>query len=299
MFWFLLICFAIFIIPKLCYQNTAYYQVTHIPYFQMSKDLGRCGEYLIYRSLKEYENETTKFLFNLYIPKGENGTTEIDVLMISPKGLFVFESKNFSGWIFGSEHQTKWYQTLWQRDGTSRKESFYNPIMQNSTHIKHLKALLGEEIPMHSIVVFSEACTFKGVQVTNPEVYVIKHGDELRVIDEICSHNKENLPKRKIQLLYEQLYPYTQIDAATKAKHIEVAKESLHGTPVEPRRNPDVNQSHKEIHTSGEGKSVGGSLRCPRCGGKLILRIAKEGYWKGNEFYGCSNYPRCRYLQNK
>lgn len=101
-----------------------------------------------YRNLRRYEKEGTRFLFNLYIPKGENGTTEIDMLMLSAKGLFVFESKNYSGWIFGSERQPEWYQALPHGRGRSRKEAFYNPIMQNHTHIRHLQELLGADLPI-------------------------------------------------------------------------------------------------------------------------------------------------------
>lgn len=115
----------------------------------MRRDLGRFGKYMTtYRNLRRYEKEGTRFLFNLYIPKGENGTTEIDMLMLSAKGLFVFESKNYSGWIFGSERQPKWYQTLPHGRGRSRKEAFYNPIMQNHTHIRHLQELLGADLPI-------------------------------------------------------------------------------------------------------------------------------------------------------
>ena len=121
----------------------------------------------IVANLRQYEKNGGKFLFNIYIPKGENGTTEIDVLLITTKGLFVFESKNYSGWIFGDEDKRNWYQTPPQGKGKSRKESFYNPIMQNRTHIKHLKALLGESIPMHSIITFSDRCTLKNVLVTS------------------------------------------------------------------------------------------------------------------------------------
>jgi hypothetical protein len=37
---------------------------------------------------------------------------------------------------------------------------------------------------------------------------------------------------------------------------------------------------------------------CPRCGNKLVLRTAKRGENVGNQFYGCSNYPKCRYIEN-
>ena len=39
-------------------------------------------------------------------------------------------------------------------------------------------------------------------------------------------------------------------------------------------------------------------LVCPRCGGQLVLRIAKKGDNAGNQFYGCSNFPKCRYIRN-
>ena len=69
-------------------------------------------EYLTYRYLRKFEKAGAKFLFNVYIPKENEETTEIDVLMISCKGLFVFESKNYGGWIFGSDNQKYWYQTF-------------------------------------------------------------------------------------------------------------------------------------------------------------------------------------------
>lgn len=48
-------------------------------------------------------------LKNIYLPT-EGKTTEIDLLMIHEKGVFVFESKNYSGWIFGSADQLNWTQ---------------------------------------------------------------------------------------------------------------------------------------------------------------------------------------------
>jgi hypothetical protein len=33
---------------------------------------------------------------------------------------------------------------------------------------------------------------------------------------------------------------------------------------------------------------------CPECGAPMILRTAKKGVNTGNQFWGCSQYPRCR-----
>lgn len=73
---------------------------------------GRKGEYLIYQQLKDYEAKGGKFLFNCYLPRENNKTTEVDVILISEDGIFAFESKNYSGWIFGNEKSKTWTQTL-------------------------------------------------------------------------------------------------------------------------------------------------------------------------------------------
>ena len=44
-----------------------------------------------------------KILRNVYVPKGDGEMAEIDVMCVTGKGVFVIESKNYSGWIFGSE----------------------------------------------------------------------------------------------------------------------------------------------------------------------------------------------------
>ena len=49
----------------------------------------------------------------------------------------------------------------------------------------------------------------------------------------------------------------------------------------------------KEIVTPEEVKKV-----CPRCGAELVLRVAKKGANEGKEFYGCSAFPKCKYIEN-
>ena len=146
---------AVYLVKNKQYKTTAYYKDTGIPLLSLINDKGRLGEYLTFKYLKIFEKQGAKFLFNVYVPKEDGETSEIDVLMLCSKGVFVFESKNYSGWIFGSEDKKNWCQTLPQGKGKSNKEYFYNPVMQNRSHIKHLKALLGD-VPVHSVIVFSE-----------------------------------------------------------------------------------------------------------------------------------------------
>lgn len=62
-----------------------------------------------------------------------------------------------------------------------------------------------------------------------------------------------------------------------------------------------INEKYKKTETVNEPEGITEQntfLKCPRCGGMLVLRTAKKGANAGNSFYGCSNYPKCRYVQN-
>ena len=204
------------------YKEGSYYKITKNSLFTVKNSLGKYGEYLIYKHLKDYENDGAKFLFNIYIPKTDETTTEIDVLMISKKGLFVFESKNYSGWIFGKDNQRFWYQTLPSGRGRSYKEKFYNPVFQNNTHIKYLKRNLGDGIPMYSIITFSERCVFKSVIINNKNIKVIHRQQVNAVVTSICNKIPNDvLTAAQIDKIYNTLYPHTQVNDNIKQKHIE------------------------------------------------------------------------------
>ena len=117
LFFMLLIIVLVCVIKYVGYVNSTYYKITKKPVLAMRTDVGSYGEYCIFKLLKSYESQGAKFLFNVYLPKGENETTEIDVLMICSQGIYVFESKNYSGWIFGNEKYKMWTQTLPQGKG--------------------------------------------------------------------------------------------------------------------------------------------------------------------------------------
>ena len=330
---FVLIPALIVIIPRIKknkeYKRGAYFQITKLPYGSVKRDKGRYGEYLIYKYLKNFEKSGAKFLFNAYIPKENGETSEIDALMICSKGIFVFESKNYSGWIFGDERQKYWYQTLPSGRGQSHKEQFYNPIMQNRSHIKHLKSLIGDKFPIWSIIAFSDRCILKNIQITSNDIYIINRYNVATTISSICDQClSDSLSTNDVLTLYSKLYAYTQADTNTKAQHIanihrksgpySVIKtevcfseksdsssaeipmiSSLDGnnekSQFEPivAQTPTDSQETFDLNTSNQQMN-----KCPKCGGTLVLRTATRGSNAGNQFYGCSNYPKCKYIQN-
>ena len=153
------------------------------------------------------------------------------MLIIHPKGLFVIESKNYSGWIFGNEKQRQWTQTLPISYGRSHKEYFYNPILQNQTHIRALRLLINDNIPIYSIIAFSDNCTLKKVTV-NSDVLVTQY-DKLRyeLLYRIGNLQSEILNETEIEEIYEKLLPYSQVTNDVKIQHIK-----------------NINLSNKEIY---------------------------------------------------
>lgn len=284
---FFLIIFLLFLVCELIrayfYKKTDYYKVTHNSYLSTTTDKGLYGEYQLYKALRCYENQGAKFLYNCYLPKKGGGTTEVDLIMICSKGIFVFENKNYSGWIFGTEDSKTWTQTL-PNGRKSRKEHFYNPVMQNENHIRWLKNQVGDWIPVHSLIVFSDRCTLKDITITTPEIFVVNKRDIHYALGSIVNGIGTNIPDVTIDNIYNTLYPYTQTTSEQKAQHIQ----NIHRKPTY-----TVNSNIVPSHFSSS------NLICPRCGSSLVLRTAKKGKNVGKDFFGCSNYPKCRYTRQK
>jgi restriction system protein len=96
---------------------------------------------------------------DLYVPRPDgDGLTQVDHVVVSPFGIFVIETKNYTGWIYGSEHQAKWTQTF----GSGGKCSFQNPIWQNKLHLRALAQFLKlPEGKFRSVIFFMGGSAFK------------------------------------------------------------------------------------------------------------------------------------------
>ena len=205
-----------YFVQRNAYMKSEYYSLTQTPFFTLKRDIGLTGEYRICKYLSALEGKK-KFLINCYIPKDNNNTTEIDIILLHSSGIYVFESKNYSGWIFGSESQKQWTQTFPNR----QKERFYNPIMQNNTHIKWLMHLLPEfdNNVFRSIIVFSERCELKKIEITSNKHSIIKRNQLLRTVKETAE--QQMLSDDDIERVYQKLIPFTQVSEQVKEAHID------------------------------------------------------------------------------
>ena len=197
------------------YMKTEYYVSTQKPYDVMRRDDGLYGEYTIFKNLSGIEGNK-KFLFNCYVPKANGETVEVDVILLCASGIVVFESKNYSGWIFGTESQKMWTQTF----PNGHKEKFYNPIMQNQSHIRELRRIFPEldGNVFQSIIVFGEHCQLKKITLTTDNHKVIKSSHVCGVIKEAAGNIL--LSCENIDTIYSKLYPFTQTSEDQRNAHI-------------------------------------------------------------------------------
>lgn len=192
-------------------------------------------------------------LKNVYLPlKGK--TTEIDLVMIHEKGIFVFESKNYSGWIFGDSEQLNWTQSL----PNGEKNRFYNPIRQNRTHIKALAEYLEKPVNAFvSYIVFSERCTLKKVPSDTSDVVIVRRPDMLKKLRAALKASSSLYTPAEIQRMADRL------------------KETVNKTAEE-----------KQLHI----KSL--KTKCPFCGSELVQRKGKYGMFWGCSAYPKCRFTR-------
>lgn len=191
-----------------------------------AKRKGRIGEQLIRKRLQPFINDSAEILYNCYIPNDKGGTSEIDVLMISKKGIWVIESKNYSGWLFGKADDQYWTQSVKDRNKNAKKSKFYNPIIQNRGHIKHLQNYLEMNVPFVSVVVFADKCVFKNLTIDTDEAEVIHLNDLQYCILKKMEQMPEVISVDLIGELKEKIYSTTQVTDEIKEKHIQNIKVS-------------------------------------------------------------------------
>lgn len=219
---------------------------------------GVFGEFQVNLLLKLFlPKEEYHIINNVTLPT-KNGTTQIDHILVSRYGVFVIETKNMKGWIFGSADQKQWTQQIFKH-----KSKFQNPIHQNYKHLKTLENSL--EIPVESIfsvIVFIGESTFKTDMPIN---VTYARG----CIDYIASKSVKILSKEQVRRTIT-LIGFGRLEPSSKTNRHHVA------------------------HVKQIIESKNNNKSCPKCGSNMVLREAKRGPNTGNKFWGCSSFPKCR-----
>ena len=235
-----------------------------VAFFKSSFFKGRLGEFLVNANNKiRLDSSIYTNLSDITIRLKDSSTTQIDHIILSRFGIFVIETKNMKGWIFGSEHQKMWTQSIY-----GKKSSFQNPLLQNYRHIKALEEFLGIDRGLYSIVTFVGESTFKTAMPSN----VFSGG---KYIGYIKSFRSMMFSKVELQRIRNTLEHKSLVKSrATNREHIASLKKG--------------SVASKNLYQSDS------KIICKRCSSVMVERRNKVSQ---ELFLGCSSYPKCRHTE--
>lgn len=164
--------------------------------------------------IKGYEG--TPF-HNIYVPKGNGEYSEIDLAFVTAKGIFVFECKNYSGWIFGSYKDKYWTVSF----PNGQKNRFYNPIIQNQSHINALRKIYGEDIPYFSIIVFSDKSTLKKINTDDSYAQVVRMENLFDLVSKAWPNIPDVISQERVIEICESMKNNTHVSLSIKKTHID------------------------------------------------------------------------------
>jgi len=223
------------------------------PYFK-----GKAGEAMVNATNSiRLDKSIYTVLKDVTIKMNNGTTTQIDHILVSKFGIFVIETKNMKGWIFGSKEQKQWTQSIY-----GKKHTFQNPLHQNYKHTKALEEILGSEKNIHSIVTFVGECELKTNMPNNVFIggkyinYIKSFKDPIfsvSEVDKIINTLKNNSLEK---------------GRKTNKAHISSLKKNV-----------------SSIHINDP------KIICKKCGSVMKERRNKK---TGDEFLGCSSYPKCK-----
>lgn len=252
---------------------------------------GQVGEWQVTRILENLGEEYQVYN-DIYVPKEDGGMAQVDHIVTSPWGIFVIETKHYTGWIFGSEHQAQWTQIIYKR-----KEKMYNPIRQNYGHVMSLKSYLGNAEPQlfHSVIAFSPQSAFKFKEPFKSAA-VVQFPELPKVIRE-----KQNVVFSKLELdaVNEKLERLIISDRKEKKRikkeHLKLIRSRKIGKELKKQEEavPSTSNGIKKRSNMAETKTGRTEAEvCAACGSAMKLKQGRYG-----SFYGCSNYPVCRHTK--
>lgn len=219
---------------------------------------GSIGERKVSKALNTLDNNEYKVINNVMI-RTDRGTTQIDHVVISVYGIFVIETKNYKGLIFGNEYDDNWKQVIYKRS-----ERFRNPIKQNYGHVAALKERLNldKDLLIISIIAFTNRASLK-VNTKTPVIY------DNNLVSYIRSYNNKLISEDYVKRIYYDLLMSNIDSKDTRKEHVHSIRKNLM------ERENNINNNI-----------------CPRCGKDLVKRKGKHG-----DFIGCSGFPKCRFTK--
>ena len=237
-------------------------------------------------------------------------TAQIDYLLITRKHVYVIECKNLYGNI-EINNAGDFLRTVYAGQRT-HKEGIYSPITQNRRHLELIKAMRGAERSnvltkalfensfyetYRSIVVLVNPKTvlydrYAKKEIKNQVIRADQLAEYIRTTDRSSGASFSEKEMENVATFFRNNHRENATDYTAKyrdavAQDLAAEQETETQKPVEQPSEPPV-----------EAPAAEEKILCPRCGAVMFKRKATKGSYAGKEFYGCSNYPKCRYIIN-
>ena len=245
----------------------------YLAWYNSARQKGKRGEMRVFSILSQLSDEYN--ILNDLVLRTDKGTTQIDHVVVSKYGVFTIETKNYRGEIYGDDKRQKWTQLIvtkvtyapkrWKTYTYVTKNNFYNPVKQSLGHAFRIKELLYAfpHVKIVPIVAFAGDAILSNIDTRHHVVY------------------KENLPE-----IIDRYKTICLTDNDVQAIIDILEKNNI-------REFLSDRQHVKNIRAAARkaNKTINAGI-CPKCGGQLVKRRGKYG-----SFYGCSNYPKCKFTK--
>lgn len=205
-------------------------------------------------------------LHDVLIDGADGYTSQIDLVLIGNRGIYVVEVKMYAeAKVYGDRQKAKWYYY-----NHGKKYEIYSPLKQNQKHVEYLKTFLKDfgEVPCFSVIaMICDDFKLSGESVANTIVCNSLPGME-KAIYKIAEDKPEVWDDAKKQEIFNYIQNNQHAGKEIRAEH-----------------------KNQVINYTNDLEELKRQKKCPYCKTDLVLRNGKYG-----QFYGCSNYPKCKYI---
>lgn len=270
--------------------------------FKDKRVKGMAGEIFVGFFLKKLlDKDQYQVMNDILIPDQKGGTTQIDHIVFSRFGIFVIETKNLGGKIYGEADSEYWKQYFFG----NKPENLFNPIKQNIKHIKCLAEVTGapEKCFMSAVIVLGFSILKNkdripesvGHSIPGLINYIKSYREEIMTAEELAAI-VETIAKHRLKNSFRNKRAHTKY-----VKDNIIAKKQSAGKRV-PKSEPaavNIQETAVAVEAAEEPERPDPPRICKWCGSLMVERVSNKGKNPGHIFWGCSNYPKCHYTMDK
>lgn len=163
-----------------------------------------------------------KTIKNAYIPKASGGYSEIDLIALTEKGIFIIESKNLTGKITGSWKD----ENIFVEHPGGQTFTLMNPIDQNTRHFQALKNILGfKNDYFRNIVVFGDNSYISDYRDIPFFARICKVDQLIKTMNHLADKFNVELAQHQIENIYETLIEFVKKTDEKEREHIKNIQE--------------------------------------------------------------------------